>query len=138
MVLAKFMKETALLFGAAEEANPLKIMDAMELDFSDVQGAEAGQQIQALPLFLGERGKAESYAFFRNITDWNFNPRNMVRALVLGMIDELKRFYDPLPAEVRAPIGTLVGAGNGIRRNPHLIKAASQSYGMPLSLLGSE
>lgn len=135
MVLANFLKETALLFGAPEETDPLKIMDAMDLDFSKTPDGEGEQRIEALPLFLGERGKAESYAFFRNITDWNFNPQNTVRALVQGMIDELKRFYDPLPPEVRSPIGTLVGAGNGIRRNPHLIRAASQSYGMPLSLL---
>ena len=133
MVLAKFLKETALLFGAPEDANPLKIMDAMELDFSE--GSDGEKQIESLPLFLGQRGVADNYAFFRNITDWNFNPRNMTRALVLGMINELKRFYDPLPEEVRAPISTLVGAGNGIRRNPHLKKAATQSYGMPLSLL---
>ncbi len=133
MVMARFLKETALLFGAPEDSSPLKIMDAMDLDFSE--GPENGQQIESLPLFLGERGKSESYAFFRNITDWNFNPQNMVRALVLGMINELKRFYDPLPSDVRSPITTLVGAGNGIRRNPHLISAASRCYGMPLSLL---
>ena len=140
MVMASFLKETARLFGAPKEINPLKIMDAMDLDFSSpapgaVREENNRQEIEALPLFLGERRQENSYAWFRNITDWNFTAENMVKALVEGMINELKRFYDPLPEEIRAGMTTLVGAGNGIRRNPHLIRAAEAGYGMPLSLL---
>jgi sedoheptulokinase len=106
----------------------MALMDSLDLDFSE-------SSIDCLPLFLGERGGEGQRAFFRNISDQNFTPENMVKALVQGMINELYRFYETLPEDVHNSIRHLVGAGNGIRKNRHLIKAAELRYNMLLSLL---
>ncbi|MDC7241089.1 MAG: hypothetical protein PQJ50_12095, partial [Spirochaetales bacterium] len=52
-----------------------------------------------------------------------------------GMINELRRFYVTLPEEIRESLDFLAAAGNGIRKNSHLIKAAEASYGMKVNLL---
>ena len=59
----------------------------------------------------------------------------MVKALVMGMVDELRRYYCDLPESVRTGLEILVGAGNGIRKNLHLQKAAEQRYGKPVKVL---
>jgi len=127
-ILGDFFTSVARLFSPEVTASPFKIMDSLDLDFS-------ADGMACLPLFLGERGREGEYAFFRNITDRNFTPENMVKALVQGMAVELHRYYGALPPEVTGKFTTLVGAGNGIRRNPHLITAVERLYGKPLSLL---
>ena len=51
MVLADFFKSASRLFSPSEGENVLKVMDSLELDFSE-------DGIECLPLFLGERGGA--------------------------------------------------------------------------------
>jgi sugar (pentulose or hexulose) kinase len=116
------------LFSPKDAVGAMKVMDGLDLDFTT-------EDIDCLPLFLGERGDGKELAFFRNITDMNFTPENMIKALVQGMINELYRFYKGLTEEVKSRIGILVGAGNGIRKNNHLIKAAEWTYQKPLYLL---
>ena len=127
-IMAGFFEAAAKLFAPGGELNAMAVMDSFDLDFSE-------QPIDCLPLFLGERGGEGQTAFFRNITDGNFTPENMVRALVQGMANELYRFHESLPEELHKSIRHLIGAGNGIRKNRHLIKAAQLRYNMPLSLL---
>ncbi len=127
-VLSDFFTAAASMFSDGKTKNAMKIMDEMEIDFSD-------EEIECLPLFLGERGVDDSYAYFRNITDQNFTPANLVKGLVQGMVQEMYRYYQTLPAHIDQGIETLAGAGNGIRKNRHLIQAAAKSYGRPVQLL---
>jgi sedoheptulokinase len=127
-ILAGFFNSVVELFSVGEPQNILKIMDNLDLDFTT-------KDIDCLPLFLGERGEEKQLAYFKNVTDINFTPANMIKALVQGMIQELFRFYDELPMDVKSGMKTLAGAGNGIRKNRHLIKAAEWTYKKPLFLL---
>jgi hypothetical protein len=51
------------------------------------------------------------------------------------MVHKLSQYYSNLPNYVQNNIIHLVGAGNGIRKNQHLIKAAELKYGKSLILL---
>ena len=128
MILANFFDEVVKLFSSGDSMKTLKIMDDMVLDFSK-------DDIECLPLFLGGRGVEGEYAYFKNITDQNFTPENLVKALVKGMSYELYRFYQALPDDVHKNIQTIVGAGNGIRKNQHLITAAMKMYSKSVKLL---
>ena len=130
MILKDFFTQAAILFGSTETGSILKRMDEMDLDFTD-----SDDDMECMPLFLGERGADRSYGWYKNVTDRNFTPTLMVKATVRGMVNELRRFYLDLPGDVKEDLSFLAAAGNGIRKNSHLIRAAEAEYGMRVNLL---
>ena len=60
----------------------------------------------------------------------NFTPAHLLWGLVEGMAGELYEFY----ASSGAERGLLVGAGNGLRKNPALRQALECRFGMPLAV----
>jgi sedoheptulokinase len=63
-----------------------------------------------------------------------FTPEHLIVGLREGMAAELYESYDRLPAGVRRRGRTLVGSGNGIRRNPELRRAFERTFRMPMSV----
>lgn len=126
-ILARFYEDVFHLFSPDIDTNAMKFMDQMELDFSQ-------EDIKCMPFFLGQRGKNNGNAYFSNITESNFTPQNMVASLIQGMVNELYDYYVELPLEIKNRISIIIGSGNGIRKNNHLIKAVENTYKKPLSL----
>ena len=129
-ILADFFSQCLKLFGCSTEINVMKIMDQLELDLSV-------EEIKCSPLFFGERTSKEAMASFRDITAENFSPGNILKALVQGMAWELHRFYRVLPEDVKQKLSLLTGAGNGIRKNRHLMQMVEILYNKPLYILQS-
>ena len=127
-ILARFFEETASLFSSGSILDPITIMDEMSLDLSI-------EDIDCMPLFLGQRGGKDNYGYLKNITEANFTPRHLLTAIVQGMVKELYQHYEELPDSVKTRITTLIGAGNGIRRNRHLQNAVKMRFGKPVSLV---
>jgi sedoheptulokinase len=127
-ILAHFFKETTSLFSLGTISDTIKIMDEMVLDFSN-------ETIDCMPLFFGQRGRKSDSGYFKNITEENFTPGNMVKAIVQGMVKELHQHYEELPNSVKNRILYLIGSGNGIRKNRHLQNAVKLTYGKNVSLL---
>jgi len=127
-LMARFFEETLKYFIPDSDIDCLGGMNNMELDFSK-------DDIDCMPLFLGKRGLESKTGYFRNITEENFTPPNMVKALVQGMVNEMYQYYKALPERMKNRIDILIGAGNGIRKNPHLVKAVELKYGKSLRFL---
>ena len=89
--------------------------------------AEAGQESTLIfdTRFSGTRAHPEIRGSVTNIGTGNFTPEGFTAALVRGMVTELHNMY--LASGVNAK--EIVGSGNGIRKNPALIKAAEQTFG---------
>ena len=89
--------------------------------------AEAGQESTLIfdTRFNGTRVHPEIRGSVTNIGTDNFTPEGFTAALVRGMVAELHDMY--LASGVKAK--EIVGSGNGIRKNPALIKAAEQTFG---------
>jgi len=126
-ILSRFFSSIVDLVTDEHDFNVMKVMDNMDLDFST-------NEIQCMPYFLGKRGEETQNAYFNNISEANFTPENIVKSLVQGMVDELYENYSNLPADMKDKIQILVGSGNGIRKNGHLIKAVELTYKKPLQL----
>ena len=127
-ILSRFFESVIYSLTSDENNyNLIKKMDELDLDFST-------QEINCMPYFLGKRGDESQNAYFNNITEANFTLENVVKALVQGMVNELYENYLNLPKEVKNKIQILVGAGNGIRKNKHLIKAVELTYKKPVKL----
>jgi sedoheptulokinase len=127
-ILANFYESIASLVVKDTDFNFMEIMNKMDFDFSK-------EDIKCMPYFLGQRGKIGSTASFTNISEANFTPENMVKSLIVGMVNELYENYENIPHDARNRIKVLIGAGNGIRKNKHLQKAIELTYGKPIELL---
>ena len=51
-----------------------------------------------------------------------------------GMADELYAMYDGYLALGGKPPVSMVGSGNGLRKNPHLCRIFEKTFGVPLIL----
>ena len=68
--------------------------------------------------FAGTRKNPEICGAISDITTENFHPSNLTLGVLEGMATELYRMYQQMGAEKTG----IVGSGNGIRKNPALVK----------------
>jgi sugar (pentulose or hexulose) kinase len=97
-------------------------------------GAEG---VRCAPFFTGTRQDPRLRASFTGLGADTFTPAHLTRALLEGVGEA---FYD-LYGRMRPRLGKrdhLVGAGNGIRRNPLLARILAQRFGMPLYIAAHE
>ncbi len=86
------------------------------------------------PVFTGSRQDPLRRARWEGLSDTNFTPANLTRSLLEGLAAQFGLFYDDmrrLGVEART---TLVGAGNGIRRNPVLAEILSSHFGATMRI----
>jgi sugar (pentulose or hexulose) kinase len=86
------------------------------------------------PLFTGTRAEPDRRASWTNISDENFTPANMIRALLEGMARAFREGYERILTATGTACVRLVGAGNGIRENPVLAGIIAEEFGLPLAV----
>jgi len=106
-------------------------LDAMvELAQRTPHGADG---LQCNPTFTGTRLDPDARGAFVGLTPDNLTPGHLTRALLEGMAGAFSALYQDLVPEL-GPREVLVGAGNGIRRNPLLQELLSGAFGLPLAV----
>lgn len=97
--------------------------------------AEKGLQMEhlptVLPTFCGTRADPNIRGSILQLGEDNFTPAALAAGLLLGMARELKEMFAKMPAQ---EIKALVASGNGIRKNPALVKALERVFGMPVQI----
>jgi len=78
-----------------------------------------------VPFFSGKRSDPEARGRIEGISMNNFVPSNLIYGTLEGVVRILRDMVDPV---VLARIETVVGSGNGFRKNPALRKAASRMF----------
>ena len=74
--------------------------------------------------FAGTRSNSDICGSIKGLTTENFNPSQFTMGVIDGMADELYKMYKSMKSERRG----IVGSGNGIRKNPTLIKAFETKF----------
>ncbi len=97
------------------------------------EATEDCDHLCAHTLFEGTRKDPTIRGDFIGISSQNFTPANLTRACIAGMVDELVSMYAQAE-DAGANIGTVVGAGNAIRRNPIVRYEIERRLSMPLYL----
>ena len=69
-------------------------------------------------LFFGTRVNPEMNASISGIDANNFLPQNLTAGIVVGIIKELKEFFDLFPDEIRKNILELYGSGSFFNKHP--------------------
>ena len=80
--------------------------------------------------FEGTRKNTHIKGSITGITEDNFTPQDFTLGVLGGMAGELYSMY----MEMKTPKSSLVGSGNGIRKNKALVKMFEQKFGATLKI----
>lgn len=84
--------------------------------------------------FAGTRDNPGARGSISGIGEDNWTPEHLIAGVLQGMAQELHALVAQLPEKRRTALTQLVGAGNAIRRNPHLVNALAQAFSLPVCL----
>ena len=90
-----------------------------------------------IPLFQGTRSAPHLRGSITELSTENFTPLHFTWAMLEGIAEELFGMYQDYLTAGGVP-GTLVGSGNGLRKNRYLQQCVSEKFGMPLHLSDCE
>ena len=122
-MLKSFYSEILGYVGDFDEKTVYGIMDKM-------LEKETTTPIVADTRFAGTRADSSITGSLTGITTENFNPSGLTKAVLCGMVDELYNMFAPAGIIFSA----LVGSGNGIRKNPALVRIAEEKFGMKMTI----
>ncbi|MCW5853571.1 MAG: hypothetical protein KIT87_26130 [Anaerolineae bacterium] len=86
------------------------------------------------PFFTGSRAEPARRAVWTGMSDANFTPAHLTRALLEGMARRFHQGFSHLQSVTSAPVEHLVGAGNGLRENPTLAEIVATQFGLPVQM----
>lgn len=86
------------------------------------------------PIFAGTRRDPERRARWEGMSKTNFTPGHMARALLEGLTEQFELLYGDMLDIGVADRATLVGSGNGIRKNRLLREILAQHFDLPLNI----
>ena len=95
---------------------------------------QAALNLTADTRFCGTREDPSLKGSITNLTLDNFTPKNMIQAVLAGITQELITYYEQIRALGTQPVATLVGSGNGLRRNRYLRALFEEAYHLPMQL----
>lgn len=84
------------------------------------------------PLFTGTRRAPDRRGTWSGVGPTNFTPGHMARALLEGIVEQFRLMYREMEALGAGGRTRLIGAGNGIRKNPLLQEILSEAFGMQM------
>lgn len=97
-------------------------------------GMHQRDPMQVSTLFQGTRLDPTHRGSIVNISEDNFTPEGLIYGTLEGMVRELYDLYHLIEEGAGIHVATLVGSGNGLRRNPVLQEICTQMFGVPLQL----
>ncbi len=86
------------------------------------------------PLFTGSRQQPERRAIWRGMSETNFTPGHMARALLQGLAEQINMLYERMQQAGLGDHDLLVGSGNAIRKNQLLADILSAWFALPLQM----
>lgn len=93
-----------------------------------LSGVKYDTDLVCSTLFSGSRIDPGARGSFTNMSLENFTLGDVTGAVIRGISDELADLYD----RSGVVAASLIGSGNGIRRNPVMAKSLSDRFGLPL------
>ena len=128
-ILETFFRKVLKMAGLNDDSSLYPFMNALAV-------TEAGGEdpLVVNTLFAGSRADPALRGSILNISEDNFTPAQLVSGFLHGIADELYSLYLPVRERGGACHKTLVGSGNGVRKNEPLQRILSEKFNMPLLL----
>jgi sugar (pentulose or hexulose) kinase len=126
--LERFFREVGeQVFGLSATVPLYPIMN--RLAASVPAGADG---LRCEPYFTGTRQNPELRASWSGVSQQNFSPAHLSRALLEGMARAFRDGYDAIRRHLPSAPTRLVGAGNGMRENPLLAELVAAAFDLSL------
>lgn len=87
------------------------------------------------PVFTGSLKEPDRRGVWQGISDANFTPGHLTRSLLEGMAEQFHLLYQAMLANGVAARTRLIGAGNGVRKNPLLSRIIADTFSLPLRIV---
>ena len=128
-----YLQEFFRAIGAAlwQTDSDAELYDRMNALAREVPPGAEGLRFE--PLFTGTRADPSLRATLSGIGPTSFRPGHVTRALLEGIAEGFYTLYQEM-APYLGERHTLVGAGNGLTRNPVLAEIVARRFGLPLCL----
>ena len=84
------------------------------------------------PLFRGTRWKPTARGEFHGVTFDNFSLGHVARAVLRGIAQGMYTFYEAAGESRPQHLDRIVGSGNGLRKNPLLVREISRRFDRPV------
>lgn len=97
------------------------------------QAPPGADGLRCHPVFAGSREDPLLRGTWSGVSTGNFTPAHWARSLLEGIARALHEGADGICRARSAPCRLLVGAGNGLRRNPVLAGIVASEFGAPLA-----
>ncbi len=94
--------------------------------------AETDDGLICEPLFRGTRWKPSARGEFHGVTFDNFSLGHVARAVLRGIAEGMYSFYERAGTCRPEHLGQIIGSGNGLRKNPLLVREISRRFGRPV------
>ena len=107
-------------------------MEKQARAFLEASGKEKSWKIKTT--FSGTRSNPKERGKIENIGIENFNPGAMTVGMIGGILEELQEMYLAMCEKTGNKAVSLVGSGNGIRRNTLMRELAEEMYGMKMKI----
>ncbi|HUX52162.1 MAG TPA: FGGY family carbohydrate kinase [Spirochaetia bacterium] len=127
--LARFFEETVAAFGATPAADVYARMNSLA---ESAHGTDERPAVD--PRFAGTRDDTTRRGAITGITLSGLTPANLTLGTVEGIVRELFDLYQRVPQRIRSLHTAVVGAGNGLRRNPMIRNAVERVFGQRLTV----
>jgi len=88
--------------------------------------------LRCRPTLSGTRQDPDLRGLLDGLDLTNMTPANLTRAVLTGIVDELRGFYRSYDAATLSAHRAVVGSGNAIRRNRALANIIAERFGMPV------
>jgi len=121
-VLKSFYERVLSYISASAETDVYGMMSEMLL--------KADSALKVDTRFAGTRSDKTLTGSVVGITESNFTPEALTRGVIEGMTGELYDMYKAMGVHKTS----LVGSGNGIRKNSHLAKNAEDMFGLKMKI----
>ena len=127
-LLENFFRQTAKMVTGSEEC----VYDAMTRMLDS--NPEPQNYPHIVTLFQGTRKDPSLRGTITGLGTENFTPLDFTYGVMHGMARELYEMYRGYADLVGGPAATMIGSGNGLRKNPHLCRIMEKTFGCPLIL----
>ena len=128
--LEGFFREYAVAAGAPDQPQ----YDVMARLLKEAPG----RPWQVCSAFSGTREDPSASGSVQGLRREDLHPAGFIAGVIYGMAQELYGLYQVMKPGAGLPPQKLVASGNGVRRNPCLQRALTETFSMPLSLVEAQ
>lgn len=140
-ILEKFFRAYAKALGHGNREQYVVMAKILEESVRAENGGKGGANIagdrdemRVVTKFSGTRIDPTERGSITNISENNFTPAGMIRGVLTGMSQELHDLYLLIHDGTGIPVNTLLGSGNGVRKNELLQKIFTEMFACPITL----